>query len=242
MRRFGDRSMENILEKITLYDILGYLFPGSILTWILTRGLANTLSSCYLEQLVGEMNTNYIVFFAVSYLVGILLSEVAGSPLRLARLAARTRIWKRVVDRLKKTGFVKNVLERINSGTQIWDDVLREQVVEALIKSEKKGDRAVITSELKEKKAYYIQYMYGVIQGYSECKRVHSYGSAFIMYRNVALALFIGNIAALYAGNAGQYFWISFMASVLFWIRAYRFRRKRDLYVVTCFLDRFSSN
>lgn len=63
--------MENVIEKITLYDILGYLFPGCILGFMTVVGISckygDVFEKCH-EAYGGGL---YFAFLVVSYLMGL---------------------------------------------------------------------------------------------------------------------------------------------------------------------------
>ena len=68
--------MDSVFEKITLYDILGYLFPGSVLMLLFLFGVdAKTVVGFFEKWNVGN-GFMYLAFFLVSYLIGIALSEL----------------------------------------------------------------------------------------------------------------------------------------------------------------------
>lgn len=77
----------DLLQKITLYDLLGYALPGCVLLW-LWRGL----DICAM----GEVSlVGVIVFVGLGYLLGILISEMANLALRAWK---RSRAAKRSIE------------------------------------------------------------------------------------------------------------------------------------------------
>lgn len=217
--------MDSVLEKITLYDILGYLFPGSVLVLLIMTGMTTQAREGLLTGWREYPGILWLVFFAISYLAGIMLSEIA-EWLQQARYAC------------KAYGSNKN--GRAKRDTKL-PGLMREQIVSALINSGIREEEAAIRDKLTGNRDEYSQYMYGTIHNRPDCKRVHNYGSAYVMCRNISMALFIGAIALIIVGNAScAYLAGCFFGSILFAVRGGRFRKKKELYTMICFVDRFT--
>lgn len=68
--------MGSILEKITLYDLLGYFMPGSLVTLLVGYGIltsGNTAMGKWYQDYTGLVLYSFIV---LSFVCGILLSEI----------------------------------------------------------------------------------------------------------------------------------------------------------------------
>lgn len=243
--------MDNILEKITLYDILGYLFPGSVLILMISAALVKAGRN----SLPGQWSENTFFlnlgFFMISYLAGIALSEVTewlqmlvDRMVQMGKRQHKKDEPQQETDgeNAKKSGKGSKSGKPRNSGLGLaLPESMEEQIISALSKSGIRENENTIRSRLQEDKGAYSQYMYGIIHNRSDCKRVHNYGSAYVMCKNIAAALFVGTVVMIWEGNIGVWYCAgSFFISVLFAVRGYRFMKKRDLYVMLCFVDRFT--
>lgn len=212
--------MGNLLEKITLYDILGYMFPGCVLLLFLFLGACSEDFFAFLNRWKENMGILSFLFILASYLCGIILSE-------LTELA----VW---------------IKKKIRAGKPVeWekDASLREQVAAALIKSGYHETKEDIKTEIENKgltRTRYMGYMYGAVQGSAEYKRIHDYASAFVLYKNLAAAFAIGTAALALSGKwdfgalaAGG------VCCLLMINRSIRFYHKKNLYAVVWFLDKY---
>lgn len=214
--------MDSVLEKITLYDILGYLFPGCIFMLI--------IAASYKEQTLKLLNgleaytgILYFAFLLASYLVGIVISEMATDILSIAE-----RVFASIKSKVGRKG-------------QNTDDFLRDQMISALKNSGVSDDISEIegNTEYKSEKNY-MSYMYGIVQSSPEYKRIHNYKSAQVMYKNLALVLVAGGIIMCknHAANVGIRM-VSFIMGVLFMVRCYKFSKKTEKYTIIWFVDKF---
>ena len=234
--------MDSVLEKITLYDILGYLLPGSVLMLLLLYGLKQDELTSAQNQWRDNQGFLYFVFFLVSYLVGIVLSEMM------------TQIWKigkwffKKVRKIVKKGDRIIGIRRVNRFIQRKEDkrtekLLIEQIAVALKKSGIKDETGVIINSVNDGTfgKRYMQYMYGIIQKYEECKRIHNYASAYVLYKNVAGALLIGAVFILCNCDCRNH-WFGvgcILMSLIFIARGIRFQNKKEDYTVIWFLEKF---
>lgn len=211
--------MDSVLEKITLYDILGYLLPGSVLTLLVIAGMTPEARLSLFGQWEESSFFLKLGIFIFCYLAGIVLSEV-------------TEWLQMLTDRLrrKRGGRYKGLPEHMEA-----------QVVSALTRSGIREGEDDIKNKLQEDKDAYSWYMYGVIHNRPDCRRVHNYGSAYVMCRNTAAALLVGATVMFFGGNVGSGRYACFLLTcILFAVRGHRFRVKRDRYVMLCFVDRFT--
>ena len=68
--------MSGFLEKITLYDLLGYTIPGFVFFLIMLYGVYSTDTLVLLETYKNYNGFLAIVLLVASYLVGIAMSEL----------------------------------------------------------------------------------------------------------------------------------------------------------------------
>ena len=81
----------NLLEKITLYDLLGYTLPGCVMLYVLK------IPKKLVEGNGTQINTIY--YIAIGFLAGIILSEL--SNLLTALYKGRPETKKRIEDKLE---------------------------------------------------------------------------------------------------------------------------------------------
>lgn len=245
--------MDSVLEKITLYDILGYLFPGSVLVLLIMAGMTAQAREGLLTGWREYPGILWLVFFAVSYLAGIMLSEVAewfqwAVCMCKALCAKAGNAIKN--EGTKETGGAKGQASEMTGGggpvpeqqrSLKLPELMREQIMAALINSGIREPEDRIRDKLTRNRDEYSQYMYGTIHNRPDCKRVHNYGSAYVMCRNVSMALCVGAMVMYIEGNASRALLAGCLISgVLFAVRGGRFQKKKELYTMICFVDRFT--
>lgn len=229
--------MDGVLEKITLYDILSYWVPGSTLMLLLLMGTDQRALLNYLKQWEDYKGGLYLLFFLTSYLGGIVLSEIM------------TWLWKGL-ERFGKSGThsgggtadgqEKKKVKR--NGQKIEEKITVSQMTEALKRSGVYDSKETIESRIKENfRGYYMGYIYGIVQKNEQCKRIHNYASAYVLYKNVAGALAIGAIFTVYNGAVSGWLGLGYiLVSLLFVIRAIRFRNKKNNYAILWFVEMFT--
>lgn len=214
--------MSSVLEKITLYDILGYLFPGCIFMMMITVSYKKQVLDI-LSGLGAYTGILYFAFFLVSYLAGIVISEIATDILYILG-----KTWDIIKSKFCRTG--RNA-----------DDLLKDKMVSALKNSGISEDINEIENNIDCKsKKYYMSYMYGIVQSSPEYKRIHNYKSAQVMYKNLALVLVAGGIVMCINHTANNCICAgSFIMGGLFMVRCYKFSKKTEKYTIIWFADKF---
>lgn len=220
--------MDGVLEKITLYDILGYLVPGSLLMMlILVGGIGREKMLSYLESWGDYKGVLYFAFLLLSYLVGIVLSEVMA-------WFWKWKLFKVLVQKIRKS---------LRKENKIFEMIPTEQIVIALENSGISEDRVSLKSQVENSfMERYFSYVYGIIQKCDDCKRIHNYASAYVLYKNVAGALMCGGIVVLI--NNIENGWIGILCivmSVVFVIRGVEFQDKKNGYAIIWFVEKFTS-
>lgn len=217
--------MNGVLEKITLYDILGYLVPGSLLVVLLFCGVEEQNMVSHLEQWGDYKGALYFAFFLISYLVGIALSE------------AMTWVWNVLMILIGKAR------KRIGKENKILKKISTQQIMAALENSGIKEERESMKSKVENDfMGEYFSYVYGIIQKSDDCKRVHNYASAYVLYKNVAGALILGALIVLRNGVTSQRIgFLCIIMSFVFVVRGVRFRDKKNNYAIIWFVEKFTS-
>lgn len=156
--------MKDILEKLTLYDFLGYAFPGSIVVLTLVFCCGNVAFWKAYKDLLP-----YITFAAgiLSYLSGLLLSEATAE-----------------IQLLFKEKALQKEFEE-------WSD--ERTFIAAAIKKHRNDSNPVEINNVKHWEKC-MKYMYSAVQIAPETKRVHNYASTEVMCRNLSLACLVSGV------------------------------------------------
>lgn len=216
--------MSTFLEKITLYDLIGYTVPGFVFLLVVLYGLQDIL-----DVLGKYKDTNgffAVVILVVSYCVGIVLSELG-------------RILDGILDCL--LAFAGRYIHPSRGTARIFADM--ENIKRAMQNSKfwEGQDAPEVNSQA-------IRMMYSDIQTDDNFKRIHNYASAGVMYKNMFMSLFLGDsIILLRHGFGGvQYpyfnacFWTLLFLSVIFCVRWKRFDEKKDIYTINWFIKKYA--
>lgn len=162
--------MSGIIEKITLYDLLGYALPGSmflgmaVFTFLAANGDLKDVYDTY----KGGAGYFFTVLLVLGYAAGMLISEITdiiagffreSLDYELKQELKKKKINERQAEHvLKKAGYMKPE-DRISSLDQLLP---------------------------------YIASMYGVIQTDAKYSRLHNYASARLICKNMAFVCFSG--------------------------------------------------
>ncbi len=231
--------MENLLEKITLYDLLGYMFPGCILNLIIIVGASQQYSGM-VEKVYKDYEGGIVfAFFIISYLTGILLSEISASIISLCdkyikkeRKLPRKKCWiGRLLGKIKideRTGGIE--------GTGISE----KELAAALVNSGLAEGQDKINEKIEMQGwLLYRKYMYGIIQSDEKYRRIHNYASIPVFCKNATTALIVGILVLLLYGNRSYILMaILLLAAVVFAKRGFRFKKKTDMYTIVWFVDK----
>lgn len=218
--------MNTVIEKVTLYDILGYLIPGivfEILTGleIILEILLNTGNVVQLkeaEKYVTDINGIVMLAFVVlAYCIGIMISELASIT---ERMIVKKCFKLRLSDKL----------------------VIDLEAIKAALKKSKLIQEEVTENDIKSGK--YERLMYADVQINDKCKRIHNYVSAKIMYRNLMFSIVISVLVNVLVRTHGyDLFHVTYMgqiccvAAVIMWMRWIRFYAKCKEYTLYWFLE-----
>lgn len=165
--------MEKVIEKVTLYDLLGYGFPGFFMLFILLIDFINLIPDTTINLVKDHSGIFVVALIVLSHIVGILLSESGKKMYSFKGIRSVLGL----ADQNKNAIF-KRALESVN----------QEDLKAALSKSGSSYD-------LNDERT--ADYIYSVIQVNPEFSRIHSYASAEVMSRNTATACLIGGFLAL---------------------------------------------
>ncbi len=205
------------MEKITLYDLFGYLLPGCVLNVIIGYAMHEEIYALH-EKMQGDKSTLFwFGFFIFSYVEGLILSEVSGHIVRQ-------------VNKYKRNGEDKDGGTRDKQIASALSNYLQENKKEILEKLKNKDDRN-----------FYMAALYFDIQMDSQYNRIHNYASASTMYRNLAMALVVGMLVL------GGYRILTIHLTIILsigiialGIRSKRFAIKKKQYALVGFIGKYS--
>lgn len=216
--------MESILEKITLYDILGYFFPGGFFLLLILFGGMQSEALELMESWNDYKAFLYLAFIFASFLIGILFSE-SSEQVRL--------VWNKLVERRRGNG---NRFGEIS-----MDEFFQNQLAETLIHSGVRESTDTIKANLQSgRHTYYKSHIYGVIQGRQDCKRIHYYASAYVMYKNMAVAILASSLVLFFKFHMNsRLFVVGIFVCAMLVLRSVRFMKKKNRYTLIWFLEKY---
>lgn len=205
-----------ILQKVTLYDLLGYAVPGTCFLTVILGVYIYGEDSVVLQTDYAGYICGLIVL--LGYIVGIVISEV--TDVLLGKFIKRTKWFMEdrkelevkpevLVAALKKIGFNQVTLDEGDEETS----------------GEENTDKKIIKNLMNK----YHTSIYANIQTDSEYSRIHNYASAALICKNMAFVSFtatieislvtIGNwpLSALTVGTGIIFIW----AFILRWKKNY---------------------
>jgi type IV secretory pathway VirB3-like protein len=236
--------MNSIIEKITMYDILGYLVPGTLF-WVLG------VSGKVLELISNGMIQNdtmgdysavlWVAVTVVAYAAGIALSEVM-------RWVCLVCGW--VASPLCKINFLVLIWEKMKAFFKIEsvENRLTQQIKQALEKghylSAEDRDGNWTVDDVKK----YYKIMYADIQADEKYSRLHSYASSEVFYKNLAAATAAGvavDICVFGGGYGGiialgRERAIACILVIAFLVRYKRFEKKKMQYTLSWFVEKYT--
>ena len=163
-----------VLQKITIYDLLGYTVPGTIMVGV--------LEVCFFSSwLFDEKYLGYIcgATILLGYVLGMVIAEITS--------LIYEKVWKKV-------------LAKINRPCQEGElnNLGKEVVTKALIQAGIIENGTELSLSDIEK---YYSYMYADIQSDPKYARVHNYASSELVCKNTAFVLLISSILCIFRKN-----------------------------------------
>lgn len=201
-----------VLQKLTLYDLLGYAVPGGMLLLICNISGVDGLASI--------SGTELILFLIPAFLTGIMISEVSHGMSRMIDKLTEDKQWKEISQRHALTkDKIANALANANY-IRAEDDV---------------SDDASKDVEYVKR---YMPVMFADIQCDPKYSRIHNYASALLLYKNMVVV----SAAGVIVGIVRQSFYeiiIGAVAFLCFFSRSSRFNRKEIVYTICWFLEKY---
>lgn len=229
-----------LLQKITLYDLLGYALPGCVLLYIWKWSDVFAAGDVPASAM--------IVFVGLGYLAGILIAELSElvSGIWKKSKRAKAAIEKEMEiapETIRKALFNAGVLRETD---EAGENTANAGIADRNAANTDSADRSTINAantanadsaaNVCTEDDYgllwnYFTNMYADIQTDKNCSRLHNYASAELLYKNMAC------VSAI---SAGRFLWgqqwvamlLAVAAAVLFLNRWRRFTQKKVLYTV----------
>lgn len=200
-----------LLQKFTLYDLLGYMLPGGVVVYVVF----------YEGQNMETVSLQTVAFLVFSYLVGILISELMTGIRAIALQAVcglTGKAGKHKKSVYEELGLPKSLIEEVLHNTKLLgeDEELEEEYV-------------------PEK---YFRHMYSDIQIDTKYGRIHNYASAAVMYKNLTGAFMICSCCYLFR-TEWKYTTLYLSGAILFAVRELRFRKKQYGYAVHWYVEKY---
>lgn len=198
-----------LLQKLTLYDLLGYTLPGCLLVYLLNyANLFDIVASC--EEYSIHISISILI---LGYIVGIMISEIMRWVLDI--IFSEKVEWKRICERYH--------IAHDNIGNALFNAKLINST-----ESIKDYDSAYD----------YRKQMYGDIQVDSKYNRIHNYASAELLYKNMILVAIVcvGNGIVL---SIGELVLAGIVGTLCFSLRWKRFYEKKLGYMLCWFVEKY---
>ncbi len=210
-----------LLQRLTLYDLLGYTLPGAILLIVVDSGEMNR----FIEE--GTLS-GLIIFIAVAYVAGIIISELAS--------------WvKAFIQKYREKCQKEKSWEKFCADNDITVKKIRTAMINAHM-LDKTAETAVDIEKKKVKDSVYarerMQAMYADIQCDPRYSRIHNYASAVHLYKNMAFVSFVCTILGIFEYNVCKSV-IWGVCTIGFCVRCERFSKKKHEYTVLWFLQKY---
>ncbi|MBD5468162.1 MAG: hypothetical protein HDR21_08455 [Lachnospiraceae bacterium] len=216
-----------LLQKLTLYDLLGYTLPGGILVLNMKLGsIAQWISG--VDKGVKDVSSglevpDLIIILIMGYFVGIVISEAAQKIVTLPVTAKVIGAFGKGKDHRKK---VRRDLEQ-----KSWKDLCRNCNI-----SDEQIRKALQKAGLWNGDAAYGKKIYSYIQINETYKRIHNYASMELLCKNMSIVCLILLAGEAIRGFCSLWLVVYGISIILFGIRWHRFRNKKDVYSLIWFM------
>lgn len=207
--------MGSFIEKITLYDLLAYTLPGSLLLVAVLIKWEKEIFDILIKY-KDYKGCFVLLFIAIGYICGIMVSEISR--------------WFSIMY-----AFVAKKIFHVKEPCNLDGKVIATALVNAKL-VEDVNTTAVPVSEVEK----YYSYMYSDIQTDNNYTRIHNYASAESMYKNMALVSAASTIFLLkYYGCHKQIIIVGIICFLIFAIRWIRFYKKVRTYTLNWFVKKY---
>lgn len=205
-----------VLQKITLYDLLGYTVPGTI--FIMVLGICLYDGNVDMKKYTDYAGYICAGVILLGYALGMVISEVTDIMYRIIRkLFSVSR-----KDEIELLGY-SNVAHALkNAGAVEAENTI---------------------GSVEDVRTYY-DFMYAAVQSDPQYSRIHNYASSQLVCKNMAFVVFLSSILLRQfrpdiMGNGGVV--LGIIMTLLFVKRYNKQRNKKADYAVAWFVQKYSA-
>jgi len=209
-----------LLQKLTLYDLLGYTLSGIIFLWV-------CVSNGFLPELEQAQYTGgseyWCALIILGYIAGIVIAELVE--------------------------FISGGLEKIKeirgSEKQYWNRIIKiygisKEELEAALKNAKKDNNDIAQCNSAGDLLYqYRSYIYSDIQTDEKYSRLHNYASAELLYKNMTAVFAAASIMAVVQHELPKVI-ICVIGMICFFIRFMQFKERKVGYAACWYIQKYS--
>lgn len=222
--------MNSVIEKITLYDLFGYLIPGLVFIILVCAGPVYDYKEVR-EYLVDCTGIIVSLGILLGFVVGMIISEIA-RMLFSGWVYLMRRIFQKEADS-------QDLMKVMNKYTGIDVDVLKKAIKRS----------GIPNSQMSLEQMLGV--MYGDIQIDTCYSRIHGYSSSEVLCKNMVVSILAGGIIEsiylvwynhsvscrmMYVCGAIWVFTIYIFAR-----RYKKFKRKKEQYTILWFVQKYLS-
>ncbi len=199
-----------ILQKLTLYDLLGYALPGGVL--LMVYGQEN------LDVLFDEGAKGWILLLLFGFLVGVAICEIMQCVESLWNKFLSDKQWSKICKKYSLTA------ERMGQALK------NARIIQA-------SDTNANNISLEECRKYRVA-VYADIQTDPKYSRIHNYASAALLYKNMVFVAVFAAWRVWGQWETKEIVFL-LIASLCFFVRWIRFSERQMGYALCWFADKY---
>lgn len=209
-----------LLQKLTLYDLIGYTIPGMIFLWLCSgNGLLPEL-----VKLEDRGAIYWCVMVIIGYITGIVIAEIIEIFVKLVEKLCGKLCEKFKGDRSYYWDYLSKVYG-------ISEAELKSALGE--LKETDDGQCNGVGGILKK----YSSYIYSDVQTDEKYSRLHNYASAELLYRNMTVVFIAALVMELCKGVHPEII-VYIIGMVCFAFRFIKFRERKMGYAACWFIQK----
>ncbi len=199
-----------VLQKLTLYDLLGYALPGAVLLLVYGKD--------HLDAVSDEGAKGGILLLLFGFLIGIAISEIMQWMEWGLRKVRGKKQWLKLCEKYSLTA------ERMGQALKNAQ----------MIKASDKDTEDISLEDCREYQAA----VYADIQTDPKYSRIHNYASAALLYKNMVFVTAFG-VWRVWGNWEPKEVAFLLIVSLCFFARWVRFREKKVGYAMCWFVDKY---
>lgn len=246
-----------VLQKITVYDLLGYTVPGTIMVYVIQ--ICFYRNRINIDKLGQNLGYYFAVIILLGYVTGMILSEISNVLCGIKNLILY--FGRKLSARIKNKSFetenicfkllelMDKLMRNISQIRNIFSGEQKElstigcdKTVEALIAAGIVQKGTILSEDEIEK---YIGYMFADIQSDASYSRVHNYASSELVCKNLAIVVALSSVLLfryrptllINRGGIG----IGLLSALLLYCRGIRQKNRKLDYTLDWFIQKHTS-